>query len=224
MSANVETALTYANDRSAVIAALRDLGAATVHEAQGGRGALCSAIKPVDVNSRLGGRALTVDAEPGDNLILHHALLKANPGDVLVVDAKGYVEAGPWGDVLSEAAQLRGLAGLVIDGAVRDAAAIEEMRFPVFCRGLSIKGTGKNQPGKVGVPIVIGGTLVHTGDVIIGDRDGVVVITANEAETVLEQARRRAEKEDSFRRSLRAGRTTVELLGLEAAIERLGLE
>lgn len=208
---------------NAVITALCDLGAATVHEAQGCRGAFSAAIKPIDANFRLGGRALTVDAAPGDNLILHHALTKARPGDVLVVDAKGYLEAGPWGDILSEAAMLHGLSGLVIDGAVRDAAAIEEMGFPVFCRGLSIKGTGKNQPGVIGQPIVIGGTLVRTGDVIIGDRDGVVVVAAEEADAVLDRARQRAEKEAAFRASLREGRTTVELLALEAAIERLGL-
>ncbi|RQU32838.1 RraA family protein [Burkholderia cenocepacia] len=211
------------NSMNAIVAALSDLGAATAHEAQGGKGALCNAIKPVDARCRLGGRALTVDAAPGDNLILHYALLKARPGDVLVVDAKGYLEAGPWGDILSEAAQLLGVAGLVIDGAVRDAAAIEEMGFPVFCRGLSIKGTGKHHPGKVGVPIVVGGTVVHTGDVIVGDRDGVVVVAAEEAETVLELARRRTEKEESFRKALREGRSTVELLGLETTIERLGL-
>lgn len=212
-----------ANDANDLIAALCDLGSATVHEAQGCRGALCSGIKPIDTRRRLGGRALTVDAVPGDNLIFHHALLKARPGDVLVVDAKGYLEAGPWGDILSEAAMLRGLAGLVIDGAVRDAEAIEEMGFPVFCRGLSIKGTGKNQPGKVGEPIVIGGAVVRTGDVIVGDRDGVVVVASEDAESVLDQARRRAEKEAAFRQSLREGRTTVELLGLDSAIQRLGL-
>jgi 4-hydroxy-4-methyl-2-oxoglutarate aldolase len=206
-----------------IIAALRDLGAATVHEAQGGRGALCSAIKPIDPRSRLAGRALTVDAAPADNLILHFALLKACPGDVLVVDAKGFVEAGPWGDILTQAAMAKGVAGLVIDGAVRDAATIEEMGFPVFCRGLSIKGTGKNQPGRVRMPIVLGGTPISTGDIVIGDRDGVVVVGAEEAETVLQSARRRASKEEGFRASLREGRSTVELLGLADTIRRLGL-
>jgi 4-hydroxy-4-methyl-2-oxoglutarate aldolase len=204
-----------------LLAALCDLGAATVHEAQGGRGAVCSAIKPIDRHSRLAGRALTVDAAPADNLVIHLALQQARSGDVLVIDAKGYLEAGPWGDVLTEAAMVRGVAGLVIDGAVRDAASIEAMKFPVFCRGLSIKGTGKNQPGKVGQPIVLGGTLVRTGDLIVGDRDGVVVVAADEAEAFLEKARQRAAKEECFRRAIRDGRTTVELLGLEAAVSRL---
>ena len=126
---------------------LRALGAATVYEAQGAKGALDSGIKPLDPRSRLVGPALTVDTRPADNLMLHYALLKARPGDVLVVDAKGFLEAGPWGDVLTTAAIKAGIAGLVIHGAVRDASAIVEMGFPVFCRGLSIKGTGKNQPG-----------------------------------------------------------------------------
>ena len=204
-----------------VIEALRDLGSATVHEAQGGRGALGSRIKPIDPGSRLGGRALTVDAAPADNLIIHVALLKAQPGDVLVVDAKAFMEAGPWGDVLTEAAMVKGIAGLVIDGAVRDAAAIEAMGFPVFCGGLSIKGTGKNQPGRVGAPVLVAGTMVNTGDIVIGDRDGVVVVRADEAQAILESARARAAKEEGFRASLRAGHSTVELLGLEDAIRRL---
>ena len=206
-----------------VISALRDLGAATVYEAQGGRGALCSAIKPIEPGMRLSGRALTVDAAPADNLIIHFALLRARPGDVLVVDAKGYVEAGPWGDVLTQAAMTRGLAGLVIDGAVRDAASIAEMQFPVFCRGLSIKGTGKNQPGRIAEPIFIGGTIVRAGDVVIGDRDGVVVVAADEAEAVLRKAQDRTAKEEKFRQALREGHTTVELLGLDAAGARLHL-
>jgi 4-hydroxy-4-methyl-2-oxoglutarate aldolase len=169
----------------------------------------------------LSGRALTVDAAPADNLVIRFALLKARPGDVLMIDVKGFVEAGPWGDILTEAAMARGIAGLVIDGAVRDAASIAEMKFPVFCRALSIKGTGKNQPGPIGEPISLGGVVIRTGDVIIGDRDGIVVVPAGDAKTVLQKARERAAKEENFRQGIRAGRTTVELLGLESSGPRL---
>jgi 4-hydroxy-4-methyl-2-oxoglutarate aldolase len=117
---------------------LRKLGAATVYEAQGASGAMDGGIKPIDPRSRLVGPAFTVDIRPADNLMLHYALLKAKPGDVLVVDAKGFLEAGPWGDVLTAQAMRMGLAGLLIDGAVRDADAIVAAGFPVFCRGLSI--------------------------------------------------------------------------------------
>jgi 4-hydroxy-4-methyl-2-oxoglutarate aldolase len=206
------------------IAALRELGAATVYEAQGGRGAVDSGIKPIDPNSRLAGRALTIDTAPADNLMFHYALLKARPGDVLVVDAKGFLEAGPWGDILTEAALARGIAGLVTNGAVRDATSIEAMGFPVFCRGLSIKGTGKNHLGRVGGPVILGGVNVQPGDVVVGDRDGVVVVPAAEADTVLAKAQRRAEKEEDFRQAIREGRSTVELLGLADTLRQLGLD
>ncbi len=145
------------------LAQLRGLGTATVYEAQGAKGALDSGMKPIDPTVRLAGPALTVDARPADNLILHYAVLKAKPGDVLVVDAKGFMEAGPWGDVLTLQAMKLGIAGLVISGCVRDANLIIELGFPVFCRGLSIKGTGKNQPGKINVPICIGDAVIRPG-------------------------------------------------------------
>ncbi|MHA7685721.1 4-carboxy-4-hydroxy-2-oxoadipate aldolase/oxaloacetate decarboxylase [Cupriavidus sp. PET2-C1] len=202
---------------------LRALGAATVYEAQGAKGALDSGIKPIDPASRLVGPALTVDTRPADNLMLHYALLKARPGDVLVVDAKGFLEAGPWGDVLTAAAMKRGIAGLVINGAVRDASAIVEMGFPVFCRGLSIKSTGKAQLGKVNVPICIGDVVIRPGDIIVGDRDGLVVVAPEEATSALESARAREAKEDEFRSAVERGVSTAELLGLSSTLERLGL-
>ena len=202
---------------------LRALGSATVYEAQGAKGALDSGIKPLDPNSRLVGPALTVDTRPADNLMLHCALLKAKPGDVLVVDAKAFVEAGPWGDVLTAAAMKAGIAGLVINGAVRDASAIVEMGFPVFCRGLSIKGTGKNQPGKVNVPIVIGDVVIRPGDVIVGDRDGIAVVAFDEIDAVLESAEKREAKEADFRKAIARGASTAELLDLIPTLERLGL-
>lgn len=210
-------------DQQAIYRELRSLGAATVYEAQGAQGALDSGIKPIDKASRLVGPALTVDTRPADNLMLHCALLKARPGDVLVVDAKGFVEAGPWGDVLTAAAMKRGIAGLVIHGAVRDANAIESMGFPVFCRGLSIKGTGKVHPGKVNVPVCIGDVVIRPGDIIVGDRDGVVVVSPDEVSTVLESARAREAKEEAFRTAIEQGASTAELLGLMPTLEALHL-
>jgi len=202
---------------------LSALGSATVYEAQGAKGALDVGIKPLDTSSRLVGSALTVDARPADNLMLHYALLKARPGDVLVVDAKGFLEAGPWGDVLTAAAMKIGIMGLVIKGAVRDANAIVEAGFPVFCRGLSIKGTGKNQPGRVNVPVVFGDALIRPGDVIVGDREGVVVVAADEVETVIASAEAREAKEAGFRAAIARGASTAELLDLLPTLERLGL-
>ncbi|MES2114089.1 MAG: 4-carboxy-4-hydroxy-2-oxoadipate aldolase/oxaloacetate decarboxylase [Pseudomonadota bacterium] len=207
----------------ATLRALSKLGAATIYEAQGAHGALDSGIKPIAGTMRVAGPAFTVDTRPADNLMLHYAMLKARPGDVLVVDAKGYTEAGPWGDVFTEQALKMGLAGLVINGAVRDAATITETGFPVFCRGLSIKGTGKNQPGQVNVPITIGDVRINPGDIIVGDQDGVVVVSRAEVETVLAQSLAREEKETAFRAQIRNGATTVDLLGLAEQLRRLNL-
>jgi 4-hydroxy-4-methyl-2-oxoglutarate aldolase len=203
---------------------LRDLGTATVYEAQGAKGALDSGMKPIDPKVRLAGPALTVDARPADNLILHHAVLQAKPGDVLVVDAKGFMEAGPWGDVLTLQAMKLGIAGLVINGCVRDANLIIDLGFPVFCRGLSIKGTGKNQPGKVNVPICIGDAVIRPGDIIVGDRDGLVVVAQDEVDMAIANSIAREEKEVQQRKAIEAGTSnTVELLNLGDTLKRFGL-
>lgn len=205
------------------IARLRELGAATVYEAQGAFGALDSGIKPIDGTSRVAGPAVTVDARPADNLILHHAVLQAQPGDVLVVDAKGFVEAGPWGDVLTVLAQKRGIAGLIINGAVRDANTIIDLGFPVFCRGLSIKSTGKQQAGRVNVPICIGDTPIQPGDIIVGDRDGVCVVPRNGVDRAIAMSEQREAKEEVMRRAIEQGANTVELMNLGETLKRLGI-
>jgi 4-hydroxy-4-methyl-2-oxoglutarate aldolase len=205
------------------ISQLRDLGAATVYEAQGAKGALDSGLKPIDPASRLAGPALTVDMRPADNLMLHYAVLKAKPGDVLVVDAKAFMEAGPWGDVLTVQAQKAGIAGLVINGCVRDANQIIAAGFPVFCRGLSIKGTGKNQPGKINVPVCIGDVLINPGDIIVGDRDGLVVVAQEEVASAIASSLAREQKEEQMRRSIEEGASTAELLNLTDTLQRFGL-
>ncbi|CAN7493767.1 4-carboxy-4-hydroxy-2-oxoadipate aldolase/oxaloacetate decarboxylase [Variovorax sp. LjRoot290] len=202
---------------------LRQLGAATVYEAQGAKGALDSGMKPIDPTVRLAGPAFTVDCRPADNLMLHYAVQKAQPGDVLVVDAKGFMEAGPWGDVLTIQAMKVGIAGLVINGCVRDANLIIELGFPVFCRGLSIKGTAKNQPGRVNVPVSIGDVMIHPGDIIVGDRDGLAVVPQGEVESTTAASLAREEKEATQREAIAQGRFTSDLLGLTDTLRRLGL-
>lgn len=206
-----------------LLESLRTLGSATVYEAQGAKGAFDSGMKPLDPASRLAGPAFTVDARPADNLVLHLAVQKARSGDVLVVDAKAFMEAGPWGDILTLQAMRKGIAGLVISGCVRDADAIVGLGFPVFCRGLSIKGTGKNQPGVLNRPIAIGGVIVSPGDFIVGDRDGLVAVPAAEAGAAVEKSLAREEKEREQRRAIESGTSTIELLGLQPVLDRLGL-
>lgn len=202
---------------------LKLFGAATVYEAQGAFGALDHGIKPVDPTCRLDGPAFTVDMRPADNLMLHYALLKAQRGDVLVVDAKGFMEAGPWGDVLTAQALQIGLAGLVINGTARDGNAIIESGFPVFSRGLSIKGTGKFQPGRVNVPIMIGDTVINPGDMVVGDRDGVVVVPKDNVQAVIKSSIVREEKEAAMRDAIEGGATTAELMALTERFRLLGL-
>ncbi|MDQ1136358.1 4-hydroxy-4-methyl-2-oxoglutarate aldolase [Microbacterium sp. SORGH_AS 1204] len=194
--------------------ALAALGAATVYEANGQRGAIDPAIKPLDPTSRVAGRAVTVRLEPADNWFIHVGLLHAGPGDVLVVDAGGYVEAGPWGDVLTLAAQQRGLAALVIDGAVRDSQDIVAAGFPVFTRGVCIRKTTKVQRGDVDIPVTIGGQLVRPGDAILGDADGLVVVPAAELDQAIASGQERERKENEMRRRILEGATTLDLLGL----------
>jgi 4-hydroxy-4-methyl-2-oxoglutarate aldolase len=201
---------------------LKQLGAATVHEAQGQKGAIASAIKPINPGIRLAGPALTVDCRPDDNLAIHYALTIAQPGDVIVVDAKGFVEAGPWGDIMTLMAKKVGVAGLVIDGAIRDSDAVIEMGFPIFARGVSIKGTAKNQPGAVNGPIVCGGVRINAGDVVLGDRDGVVVIEADFVPEAIRLSRQREEKEVGFRRAIEGGTSLAELIGLMPVFETRG--
>lgn len=196
------------------LASLRQFGTATLHEALGQRGAMTSAIKPIHDCMSVIGIALTVRAKPGDNLAIHRAVAAARPGDVLVVDYDGSEEFGPFGDILATAAQTRGVAGLVIDGCVRDGRVLKDMGFAVFCRGLSVKATDKKHLGTVGQMIACGGAVVHPGDVVVGDADGVVVIPRAELAETLRKAREREDAEDAMREKLKAGATTLELLGL----------
>ncbi|QNH05080.1 4-carboxy-4-hydroxy-2-oxoadipate aldolase/oxaloacetate decarboxylase [Pseudomonas sp. B11D7D] len=199
------------------------LGSATIYEAQGAFGALDAGMKPLSPGMKVSGPVFTVDMRPGDNLMLHYALLHVQPGDVLVVDAKAFIEAGPWGDILTEQALHKGVAGLVINGSVRDVQAIQEMGFAVFCRGVSIKGTAKKQSGKINVAVTIGDVTIQPGDYIFGDVDGLVVVPAANLSSVLDSAMAREHVEANFRMKIREGVSTVELLELNAPLSQMGL-
>ena len=207
-----------------VVEAFRNQSPATLHEAMGKKGAMSFPIKPLYPGMRLCGPAVTVSGGPADNLMIHTAMALTKPGDVLVVDFKGMTEAGPWGDILTVAALQRGLAGLVIDGCVRDAVTIRDMGFPVFCRGTSMKGTTKSLViGDVNTAIVCGGVVVAPGDIVVGDDDGVVVVPQAEAAATLVNAAERERMEDELREKLRSGLTTVEVLKLLPYLEAAGI-
>jgi 4-hydroxy-4-methyl-2-oxoglutarate aldolase len=199
---------------SELIRQLAEFDAATLYEAAGQRGMVDPAIKPMWHGAKVCGAAVTVSSPPRDNLMLHHAVAAAEPGSVLVATAERYQYAGAWGEVLSVAAQSRGIAGLVIDGAVRDIEAITEHRFPVFARGLAIGACKKEQIGTLHEPIDVGGVTVRSGDIVVGTADGVVILDSRSIEQILREAIARREREAEIFRQLRAGKTTIEILNL----------
>ena len=187
---------------------------ATLFEAAGREGMIDPALRPAWRGAKICGVAATVHCPPGDNLMLHLAVAEAEPEVVLVANVGSYLLAGAWGEVLTVAAQARGILGLVIDGAVRDIDAIERLGFPVFSRGLAIGSCSKERPGTLNEPVQIGGVVVRSGDIIVGHSDGLVVVDQNRAEEVCENATKRQQREADMIDQLRQGRTTVELLGL----------
>jgi 4-hydroxy-4-methyl-2-oxoglutarate aldolase len=198
--------------------------AALLHEAMGKRGAMSHEIKPAFPGARLLGRALTIKSSPGDNLMLHLAISVAQPGDILVAGVDGFLEAGIWGDLATVAAQMRGIKGLLTDGAVRDVEGISRLNFPVFSRGLSIKGTTKKQKGELNRPISIGGVWVQPGDYIVGDVDGVVVVPAAEVDAAVAKAYEIRQREEAIIVKLKEGGLTLDLLGMRPVLKELGLD
>lgn len=196
-----------------VLAQLRQFSAATLHEALGRIGNLPSGIKPISPGMKLCGPAYTVQTMPRDNVLLHRAYAYAKPGDVIIANCSGFYEAGYWGDLMSLGAKTQGIAGLVIDGCVRDADDIEAMGFPVFSRGLCIRGTSNHGDGTLNEPIIIGEVLVHPGDIVVGDRDGVVVVPQNRIAEAIEKAIAREAKEEAVRAQLRQGKTSIQIYG-----------
>jgi 4-hydroxy-4-methyl-2-oxoglutarate aldolase len=208
----------------AIVKAFRDLDVATVYEASGRKGYIDCQIKPAAPGDRICGPAYTVQCAPGDNLMLHKALQRAPAGWVLLATVGGAYEYGYWGGMMAAAAQARGLAGLAIDGCVRDSEGIAEMGFPIFCRGFSIRGTGKSVLGLINHPMNFGQCTIFPGDLILGDKDGMVVVAAASCLDVLEKTHQRVQFETAKSEQLRAGVSSVELNKLDPVFESLGLQ
>jgi 4-hydroxy-4-methyl-2-oxoglutarate aldolase len=192
---------------------LSSFSTATICEALGNKGFLPSVIKPIAKGMKVCGPAYTVQTMPRDNVLLHRAYAYANPGDVLVVNCSNFYEAGYWGDLMSLGAKTKGINGLVIDACVRDANDIEAMGFPVFSRGLCIRGTSNHGDGTLNEPIIIGDVLINPGDIVVGDRDGVVIVPHNKIEECIEKAKAREAKEEKTREELRKGRVSIDIYG-----------
>ncbi|RQU29874.1 dimethylmenaquinone methyltransferase [Burkholderia cenocepacia] len=198
----------------AMLEQARKLGTSTLFEASGlSTSAVDPAIRTLWPGASVAGPAFPLECSPGDNLSIHIAMEEVPRGSVLVISTGGFV-AGYWGEVLTVAAEAAGVAGLIIDGGVRDIAALTARRFPVFTRGVSMRGTIKASSPSVGQPISFAGTPVAAGDLVVADDDGVLVIPVAYVEATLSQGQARAYKEATMMDALREGRSTLELMGL----------
>jgi 4-hydroxy-4-methyl-2-oxoglutarate aldolase len=192
---------------------LLSLGAATLGES--GARPMRNRVRAAWSGAALAAPVFPVRCTPGDNLAIHVGVARAPTGSALVVDVGSERELGYWGEVLTTAAQAHGLAGLVIDGCVRDVAALASHAFPVFSTGLALPGATKKLPGTIGRSAMVAGTQVDPGDWVVGDADGVVVVPGAALEAVLAAGRARAENEAGYFEALRGGATTIELLDLD---------
>jgi 4-hydroxy-4-methyl-2-oxoglutarate aldolase len=195
---------------------IAQLGSATLHEAAGRLGALPAAIRPIGRFPACAGPAVTVACPPADNLWLHRAVYECQPGAIIVADVSGAYEWGYWGEILSCAAAARGIAGVVINGCVRDVARLPEVGIPVFARGSAIRGTAKHPDGTGAIngDLVVGDIIVHPGDWVVGDDDGVVAVLKEDLATVVAAGKSRTEKEADMMGQLRTGKRTLDLYGL----------
>ncbi len=208
---------------AALIDAMREQASTTVYEAAGQRGAMDHIVRPIAPGLKLCGSALTVRCQPADNLTLHAAIALAQPGDVIVADVGACLEAGHWGEITTVAAQVRGVAGLVINGGVRDIGPITRRGFPVFAPAISMKATVKSTPGLINHPIVCAGVTVSPGDLVLADDDGVVIVEQARVEEVLNAAIAREMREADVMRRLEAGELTLDVLGFRQSLDRHGL-
>jgi len=223
MSARAVAVRNIARADAAVIDRLQAAGVSTVHEAQGRSGLLQPYLRPVWRGAAIAGSAVTVLAQPGDNWMLHVAVELCQPGDVLVVACTTENHDGMFGELLATSCAARGVRGLVIDAGCRDVMALEAMRFPVWSRAVSAKGTVKATPGSVNVPVVCAGALVRPGDIIVADQDGVVVVERQHALSVADASEARLKKEDATRARLAAGELGLDIYGMRDKLRAAGL-
>jgi len=206
-----------------VVSVLGDLGVATVHVAEGRVGLMRSSMGHIYPTARVSGPAVAVSCHPGDNLMIHAAIEVCQAGDVLLVVPTSESSDGMFGDLLAVSCRAHGIAGLIIDAGVRDTADLTVMQFPVWSKAVCAQGTVKASAGSVNVPIVCAGALVHPGDVVIGDADGVVVVPRASAAAAARLGEQRRAKEEKTRERLARGELGVDFYGLRAKLAELGV-
>lgn len=204
-----------------IIAALRKIATAHLSDNMQRLHAIAAELRPYHKGGKLVGPALTVKASPGDNLLVHKAIDIARPGDVIVVDAGGINAQAIIGEIMSSLAERNGVAGMIIDGAIRDADALAKSRFPVYARGVTHRGPYKNGPGEINVPVVIGGAVVNPGDLIIGDEDGLLALPPALAAETIVLAQAQAKKETALLRAIR-GKGKVDRRWVDETLQAKG--
>ena len=205
---------------SRIAARLRKLGAATLSDALGKCGAMDHEMQCRSANPSMAGRAFTVRVHTADILMIAKALAECPKGDVLVIDGRGELDTAVWGELTTLSAELKGLAGIVIDGAIRDARGIRKSELPVFARAVVPNGGGAEYLGELGTPVQCGGQVVRPGDWVAGDEDGVVVIPAEKLTQTIEIAEHIVAAEKRIEKAIRAGEEIAALLGSQDVIDR----
>ena len=197
-----------------LVQGFQDFSAATVYEANAKFGDLEPIIRPIVPGVHMVGTAFTVKCFVGDAKAVALAIDLAKEDDVLVIDAGGTERATPWGSMSATAAKLRGIAGCVTNGAVRDIDELIDIEFPVFAAGISVRGNVKLHPGWIGLPVSVGGMIVCPGDIVIGDADGVVVVAAEQAQKVYSRAVEQQAKENEIMQRIRSGEPLGRIFGI----------
>lgn len=205
---------------ASVVAAFEGIASTIVADVAGRRGALDARIRSMTPGRRAVGTAFTVEVRPGDNLMIHAALMLAQPGDILVIDGKADTSSALMGELMCEHALAAGLKAVVIDGAIRDVATLQAGSLPVFAVGCNANGPTRVQGGRVGTPVSVGGVPIASGDLIVCDDDGVVAVPRTEAAALIEAARAKMASEERRLKDIQEGRL---LYGwLEGALKTAG--
>jgi len=203
------------------VASFSGLPAANISDVMARMAASGPRLRPMHRGGTMAGAAFTVKTRPGDNLMVHKALDMAEPGDVIVVDAGGDLTNAMIGEIMAGYAEMRKLAGIVINGAIRDSGVLRAGRFPVYAAGVTHRGPYKDGPGEINVPVALDGMVIDPGDLIYGDDDGLVCVPFDQVDAICRAAREKQAAEEKMLASIRAGQAQ-DRSWVDTALQRLG--